>query len=700
MAKKAPGVFRKPIKQKKFEKKYLKYIEHPGDKKFFAECFTLKDEKYHLKDDMDEKNIKKLKSLVKVIKTNRKGSVKIIPIALAAILIGGFIFFVTVLMNPLLEKATESGLETIFEAKSDVYGFKVSLTKLQIKFDSLTVANKNSPMKNIVEMGHTEFRMNPRALLFGKVNIEEIRADSFQFDTDRTVSGALPNREVPPPPPPKPKSNMPPLIDFENFDAQALLERELDKLSTPKAYETAAKAYTDTVTKWKGQINAIKKRTEELQDKVTPVLSIDINEMNNVQNITTAIKDIADLVNSVKGAADDATGLVDAIEEDVNTAKNLEQTARNAITNDINHLKSYVDLQGGAAFGALEPSIREILSGQAEQYVSYGMIGLNALEKLKAVSEELPKSEKVEEKPKQADFEGRTVYFPTKQYPRFYIGTIASDFTLNDWNWGIEITGISSDPDISDEKTSLGFTAKEVRENPIEINTLASADFRTASSDLFGVEVAGSGLAFSLGDVLEEAGIGGFKGVSNFLISFDGAKSGDVSGGGNVAITQSQIVDPKGTLAEAIDEALRSTEAVNLDISYDYIKDGEDQFSLDTNLGDLVAEIVRRTAERYVQQALQEIEQVVRDYVTSHLEGTLAEKVDLDEILAIAKGDEAALDRMNNLLEDKKAEFEQRLRNAAEEAVDKAVDKAVDEAKDQAKDAVRDGLQNLFGGRR
>ncbi len=69
---------------------------------------------------------------------------------------------------------------------------------------------------------------------------------------------------------------------------------------------------------------------------------------------------------------------------------------------------------------------------------------------------------------------------------------------------------------------------------------------------------------------------------------------------------------------------------------------------------------------------------------------------------------------MNNLLEEKKAAFEQRLRNAAEEAVNRAVEEvkdqanraveeakdqardAIDEAKDQARDAIRDGLQNIL----
>ena len=32
---KAPGAFKKPIPKQRFEKRYVKYIEHPGDRQFF-----------------------------------------------------------------------------------------------------------------------------------------------------------------------------------------------------------------------------------------------------------------------------------------------------------------------------------------------------------------------------------------------------------------------------------------------------------------------------------------------------------------------------------------------------------------------------------------------------------------------------------------------------------------------------------------
>ena len=685
MAKKVPGPFKKPINEKNFEKKFLKHIQHPGDKKFLKSCFTLSDGMYTVKDNLDDEAVKKMKVLLKAVKTNRKGAVNVLPLALAVLLVGGIVFFVTVLMNPLLEKALERGLELVFEAKSDVSGFRLSITKVQVKFNSLTVANRDSPMKNLFEMGRTEFRMNPRALLMGKINIEEMRADSLRFGTDRKVSGALPYVE-PKPKKEKVQSDMPPLVDLKNFDAKALLDREIDKLTTPKAYEEAAKAYNDAVVKWQGQISAVEDRTKELQDRAAPVMAINVNQLNNVETITATIKDITALVTSVKGAVDDANNLVNGIQADVNTAMRLEQTARNAINQDVAHLKSYIDFKSGAALSALEPSIREILSDQAQQYIDYGVRALEVLEKLKEKSAEAPKKEK-EKKVKQPAFKGRTVYFPTKQYPQFYIGILASDFTIPGWNWAIDIRGISTDPDLSDEATTLALTARETGNNPVEVAAKAGADFRTKSTELFNASVNGKGFAVSIGDYLKQAGIGGFNGVSSFTVSFGGTKTGNISGGGDIAITQAKLVEPTGTLAVAIDEAMRSFKSVDMQIGYEHIKDGKDSFTLKTNLTNLVGDIVKRTAEQYINQATKEIERVVKDYVSSQLEGTLGEKADLDQLLAIAKGDKAALDKLTKSLEDKQAEFEKKIKGAAEEAAEKAQQQAKDALQNSLKDA-------------
>ncbi|QQO10417.1 hypothetical protein [Breznakiella homolactica] len=697
---KIPGMFRKPIPEKRFEKRLLKYIEQPAEKKFFRSCFELRDGRYHIVSGLDGKAQKRLKVLAKAIRTNRKMTVRILPLVFAVVLVAAIGIFITVFMNPLIESGIEKGMETIFEARVDVDRFNLNLRRLQVSIGSITVANRDKPMQNLFQIGRMEFRLNPAAIFRGKVYIEEIRADSLQFGTARRVSGALPAYKAKEQQPKEPKAELPPLIDLQNFDAQALIDREYAKLMTPKAYDAAEEAINTAIDKWQGQVANIENRTEELQDTARPVMAINIKELTTPEAITGAIRDITALVKSVQGAVDDVTAVVEGVQEDVETVKYLEQLARNSVTGDIDHLKSYLDFGSGAALNALEPSIKEILTDTAEEYIAYGIRALEVLEKIKALSESLPKQEAKKNQP--PTFRGRDVAFPSAEYPRFFLGILASDFTINDWRWGFDLRGVSSDPDLSKQPVVLDLGVSELADGGKVLRDFAflgSADFRSSAPELFSVDFTGSGFAVKIGDYLKDAGIGGFTGNAAFSLDFYGTRTGGMGGGGDIAITQAALVDPAGTLAEAMDEAIRSVEKVALQIGYDRLPEGDDDFTLSTNLGELVLDILKRTAERYARQAAAEIERVVREYVSAHLEGKLLSGEQLDLLFDIAKGDQNALNQLQNTLEEKQRELERRIQGAVDEVQQQIEDAALQvqnqaeaaaaEAKRQAEEAQR-----------
>jgi uncharacterized protein (TIGR03545 family) len=687
-ASKTPGAFKKPLSKKVFEKKFLKFIEHPGDRKFLVSCFDLREGRYTLREGLGRDDIKKLKALLKVIKTNRKGAVKLVPLAFAGAVAAALAVFFTIFMNPLLERAIERGMEALFEARVDVDRFNLNLFRFRVGLDGITVANRDSPMKNLFQTGRMEFRLKPEAVLRGKIYIEEIRTGAIRFGTDRSVSGALPGR------PPKekkekPRAETPPLVDLQNFDALGLLDREYDKLASPNAYDAAINAYTGSLAKWKGQVEQVQSRGNELRASAQPLMQLNVNEMRDLETITKTIQDITVMVNSVQAATDDAKNLVDSLETDVNTALGLERMARNSITDDLNHLKSYLDLGSGTAFSALEPSIREVLSDTAEQYLDYGLRALEVLEKLKAMSAARPKSEKAEKTPGLA-FRGRDVAFPSQAYPRFYLGILASDFTLDEWNWGLDLRGVSSDPDLSGVPVSLALSLAETGGDlSREAVFQGSADFRTAAAERFFAEFSGRGFPVSLGDQLKQAGIGGFNGDAAFELGFSGRTDGGVTGNGNVGISGARLVDPEGTLAQAVDTAVREAGEVRLGISYEHSAGQDDRLTITTNIGNLILDALKRTAAVYAQRAADELERALREKIAQYIDGRFASKDELDLLFKTARGDKAALDQLKGALDNKKNEFEQKIRAAANEAVDQAKQ----EAQRQAEQAVQDVLQ-------
>jgi len=671
---KTPGLFKKPIKKKKFERKYAKYIEHPQDKNFLFACFELQEDNYTIKKDLTKADVKKLNNLLKVIKSNKKGPIRLIPIIFAAAIVAVVIIFFSIFANPLLEKAMEMGLEAIFEAKSDVDNLRISLIRFRISIAGITVANRDKPMTNLFQMGKTEIRLKPEAVLRGKIYIEEIRADTIRFGTARTFSGSLPGK------PPrdrtvKNKNDGPPLVDLKNFDAMALLNQEFDKLKTPKLYDEAITAYNETSAKWKKQVEQSTARVQELRTVTQPLLSLNVNSIRDVETIRSTLQNINTAVNSVQAAANDVTTIASGLEADINKARSLESSARNALTSDINHLKSYIDIGSGAAFSAVEPFIRDMLSDTAELYIDYGLIALDSLQKIKANFMDKPKTEKPK-KERKVVFKGRDVYFPVVSYPSFYLGILASDFTLDSWNWAFDLRNISSDPDLTyklDNKKSaitLDFGMKEESGN-LRRNVLfkGRADIRTDARERFNAEVTGKGFPVSVGEQLKDLGVGGLKGVSDFSVNVAGQVDGGFSSGGSVMINQAALVNPNGTIAEAIDSAVKQAGSVNLGIQYIHKINENDVFNITTNIADLFAKALRNIAETYVKKAMDEIEKALRQRIDQYIDGRFVSKEEVDLLFKAARGDKTAVDQLKNGLNAKKDELEKKLKDAANQAI-------------------------------
>jgi uncharacterized protein (TIGR03545 family) len=546
--KKAPGFYKKSLTEKQLNK-YLKYIEIGADKNFIQSCYTKEDDAYRIRTDLKASEVKRLKFLAKAIKKNKKLAVNVLPLGIAAIVIGGLVVFFVFFANSLLEKALETGLEAIFEAKVEADNFRLSILKFEISLSGLTIADRDSPMKNLIQFDRMAVRLRPNAVLRGKIYIEEIRADSIRFGTARTVSGALPDKPAKVKPE-KPKTEIPPLVDLKNFDAMALLNQEFDKLQTPKLYGTAKDAFEASKAKWEAQADAVRDRAGQLRDEAKPLLALNVNDFKTldaetVSRIRTTVEQINTLVSTVQNTADDVNGIAVSVQDDFNTASALAQNAKDSFTGDINHLKSYVDLSSGAAMEVVEPVIKDLMTDTALTYLSYGERALEILEKVKAIQARLPKSSKAE-KPKAQKFKGRDVAFPTRSYPQFYLGVLATDvLTPKDWHWGFELTGVSSDPDLSGVPTTLALSLEEAGDG---LNRTGSfngmADFRSNARERFDAQVSGGGFPVDISAGFSKIGIGGFAGNASFKMGLSGQSDKSFAGSGAVSLAQARIISP------------------------------------------------------------------------------------------------------------------------------------------------------------
>jgi len=692
MSKKIPGFYKKILTEKKLRKKYLNYIEQPDDKAFIRSCYTADGEMLRIREDLSDEEIKRLDGLISAIKRNRKFAVKVLPLTLAAALIVGLVFFFTVLANPLLQRGLESGLEMIFEARVNANRFRLSLLRFEVAMDSLTIADRDRPMRNLIQFSQIRVKLKPSAVIRGRVYIEEIRADNIRFGTERTVSGALPGR-----PPreraPREPLTIPPLVDLGNFDAMALLNQEYDKLETPRLYTAAWEAYDTAVAKWTGEQQAVMARVAELQARAEPLLRINVNDFRTldaatITQIRTIIEDINAMVNSVQAAQNDVNRIVTEVQEDIYTARNLEQSARNAFAADFNRLRSFLDPGSGAVLEILETIIMGILTEEAGVFLAYGERALEVLEKVQELQQRLPRSSPRPER--ERGFQGRNVVFPTRQYPRFFMGTLATDvLTPSAWRWGFDLRGVSSDPDASGTPTTLALSLAETGDGLQRSGAFnGMADFRSTARERFNAEVSGGGFPVDLSANLRQVGIGGFSGGAGFRVNLAGNADKSFSLGGNISLAQASLTNPANTFAQAANEAIRHVATVDLGINYEHVRAGRDNFSINTNFGDILKDAMQRIVAQYIRRAEAELERVLRARIEQFIDGRFVSKEDLDMIFRVLRREQGATDELKNVLENKKAELETRIRTAAETAATQVVD----EARQQGQQAVQDVL--------
>jgi uncharacterized protein (TIGR03545 family) len=689
--KKAPSFYKKVLTEKKLKGKYLKHIEQKADKDFIRSCYEEREGRYYLRANLDEKEVKRLKALQKDIKTNRKSTVNFLPLSVVAAVAAALVVFFAFFANPLLEKALEAGLEAIFEARVDVDNFRLRVIKFEISMDGLAIANRDSPMKNLFQFSRMAIRLKLQAILRGKVYIEEIRADAIRFDTDRTVSGALPDK----PPKQKPareKADTPPLVDLRNFDAMALLNREFNKLQTPRIYDEAISAYDTAAAKWKDQAGRARQKANQLRDQAQSLLALNINDFRTFDRETTervraAVEQITTMVHSVEEAVDQVNGMVSEIQTDITTASGLVKNAGNAVNADLAHLRSYLDLGSGAAMEVLEPVVRDILSDSAETYLDLGLRALEILEKVKAMQAQQPKTAEAP-KEKTVKFTGRNVEFPVWAYPRFYLGTLAADvLTPNNWHWGFDLEGVSSDPDLSGKPTTLKLSLEEAGgglQRTVAFNGLA--DFRSNAKERFNAAFKGGGFPVSLGAQLSQIGIGGYSGDASFGLAIAGFTGGGFTGGGNISLARSQLRDPSNTLALAVSEALAEVRSLDLGLKYEHSVSEKDRFSVTTNIGNLVIDAMKKVAAQYIRQAEAEIERVLREKINQYIDGRFVSQQELDLIFQAIRGDKSALDGLKNSLNEKRNIFQRQIEDAAKQAVDEVKRQAEEQAKEAAKD--------------
>lgn len=114
--------------------------------------------------------------------------------AAAAFVFGLVWLLVWVFLDPLIKRALVSAGEAAAGAKVEIGSVRTRLLRGDLLVQSVFVADKHEPMKNLFQLDRADFRFSPRAALEAKAVIENAELSGLQFGTPRKTSGALPAR--------------------------------------------------------------------------------------------------------------------------------------------------------------------------------------------------------------------------------------------------------------------------------------------------------------------------------------------------------------------------------------------------------------------------------------------------------------------------------------------------------------------------
>lgn len=726
--KKLPGMFKKTYREAKFDKKILKHIYIPADREFITSFFETKTDKKNrpvLCIDktriFEKKEIKRFKTLAKEIKSH-KGRIKWVPFV--AVISFVAVVFMTVIgfKNVIAKKALKNGCEALFEAKTDVSSVKVSFLDSRITVSGLQVGNKDSEFKNIFEIGKIDLDFNLTEALKGKFIAENLECRGMLFNTDRTESCRLPEKQS------KEKKSKEKSTEqtikenkfFESLNKQqskavnqlqgemfsilggsnveTIAASMMEKLNTPAAVEGAINDTVTMIQKWEKKPAEIEKQVTDFYNSVIDLTKIEIKGNPNINEIKSAIEKVTKAINTGNEIKVQVETIVNDVKSDVDTVMNVKDSITVSITNDMAFATDmFTSIKGMektamSIFTSGLDSLGYDLLGKYYPYVTQGITyAVNYKQNSKTASNDniiikllkakkTKNKEKKAKKSKRARMSGRTIDY-SNQYPSLLIKRA---FVSGDV-FEAELNEVASNPNIRNKPASL-----KLKLNLFEIEHSGNliVDARTNSSGpLISVEYKGSGYKTNIdgSGIAVKQGVPSISGTS--VISLTGkADEGYFEAGGNIEINPLYITSD-GFDNELITryylKALHSVD--NLDMGYTVLYKDLDglRINLTGNFGTQFVKAITEVAKSIGMDA----KNAALRYVNAQLNGMN------EEVLAVIKkftGIQGEIDVQNirvdsiqKMLNDKVHEMQNFMNNIGEQ-IQKQADEAAAKFQEQA----------------
>jgi uncharacterized protein (TIGR03545 family) len=614
MAQKSPKFFTRKFSEEQFTKKILNRTFNEKDKEFLSNIFSRDDNSiYSLKEDLTKKEIKVLKKIRKTIKKNT-GVVEKGKLIVFCVIVGAIIIFNIVFRDMLVENALETSLRSLFGAKADINSLVFDIFGARISLTGCKVANSEKPFRNLFELGKSEIDLNMTELLKGKFVVTNIECQDIQWNTVRKTSGALGRR------PAGDESSkaaegekaLPFSLDIGSIDVGAIIESEKENIKSIERIEEANRIITGLTTQWLATVDGFQKKIDECSKAVDDVTKINVKKIKTPQDIQKAYTTIEKATKLVTESGELISKTAKEVEKDSAVIEEEKKKIEEAITSDKNYLLSFINTPQEGAQRIFSSISKKFLKENLGEFYSYALKGIDVLKNL-----DTGKKEKKVKPPSRA---GYKIQFPGEGYPNFIIenASFSVGSTTGPSHIAVQLTNISSAPDLTDGPSELHFLFNEDKRN-IELD--GAIDVREKSEDLFSLDFKAEAFPLSIHSGLELLGITSLNATILFKTDISINKANETEGTLTVKLSDIDLSmqNTDNIIYKNIDEILSSASEISVQASYSISQDGEFTISARSSIDRLIAEKIGAMIDATIKEAEEKIQMEVERFISEAL---------------------------------------------------------------------------------
>ncbi len=333
-----------------------------------------------------------------------------------------------------IDRWIESGIEAAGEAavgaKVEIDHLRLTVNPIAIEFGRLQVANPNDVWKNVFETGKVRFSLNFGQLLRGKYIVETMEMNDVVIGTKRATSGYIPKPPEPPKDPNNPgmadqmktlvasKMNDAPIFDLnilrKQFKVDSLLNYQ--NLKSVQHFDTLKAQVLEASKQWDQTMADVEKSKQQLADAEATVRSININNIQKIDDALALIDKVDKTYKTVKDLNATFVTRRTAITDNVNTVYASAKIAPSMLKSDYDGVMSLAKIPDLSTSGLTRLLLGKKIFAEADKYMSW-------VDQVRAaIPKYFPKPDM--EFPKR--FKGQDIQFPAdRAYPKFWIKNIA-----------------------------------------------------------------------------------------------------------------------------------------------------------------------------------------------------------------------------------------------------------------------------------